>query len=229
MAEPHLHRYGEDPSQVAELFSPPGDPRGVAVVLHGGFWRDRYDRHLMDELCLDLAARGWEAWNVEYRRLGSGGGWSATFDDVRTAIERLPGLGAVAIGHSAGGHLALWAAAAGLVRGAVAQAGVADLAEAHRLGLSGRVVAELLGGSPDERPDEYAEASPAARLPLGVPQLLMHGEDDAIVPVAMSRGYERAARAAGDEVELVALPGVGHFEHLDPASEAWAAVVRWLR
>jgi pimeloyl-ACP methyl ester carboxylesterase len=86
------------------------------------------------------------------------------------------------------------------------------------------VVGELLGGSSDA----YAQASPAERLPLGVSQLLVHGEADAIVPVAMSRAYERAARAAGDDVELVALPGVGHYDHLDPASEAWAAVVRWL-
>jgi dipeptidyl aminopeptidase/acylaminoacyl peptidase len=213
---------------VAERFDPDAAPVGVAVVIHGGFWRDRYDRHLMDPLCADLASRGFAAWNLEYRRLGSGGGWPATGDDVRAAIEILVGPGAVAIGHSAGGHLALWAAAEGLVRGAVAQAGVADLVEAYRLGLSDRVAGELLGGSPEQRPDAYAAASPAQRLPLGAPQLLVHGEDDAIVPFSMSREYERAARAAGDDVELVALPGVGHYEHLDPASEAWAAVVRWL-
>lgn len=218
-----LERYGSDPSHVAELFEPNGDARGTAVVLHGGFWRDGYDRHLMDALCADLAARGWAAWNVEYRRLGSGGGWPASGDDVAAAIDTLVGPGAVAIGHSAGGHLALWAAASGLVRGAVAQAGVSDLREAHRLGLSKGVVRELLGDAPD-----YSHASPAERLPLGVPQLLVHGEDDAIVPISMSREYERAARAAGDDVELVALPGVGHFEHLDPASDAWAAAVRWL-
>jgi acetyl esterase/lipase len=217
-----LHRYGDDPSQVAELFEAER-PVGVAVVLHGGFWRDRYDRHLMDALCADLASHGWAAWNLEYRRLGSGGGWPATCDDVAAGIESLVGRGAVAIGHSAGGHLALWAAAEGLVRSAVGQAAVSDLRDAHRLGLSGGVVGELLGESAP-----YGEASPFERLPLGVPQLLVHGEDDAIVPLSMSREYERAARAAGDDVELVALPGVGHFEHLDPASEAWRAVLRWL-
>jgi acetyl esterase/lipase len=218
-----LERYGPDPSHVAERFDPDGEARGTAVVLHGGFWRDGYDRHLMDALCADLAARGFTAWNVEYRRLGSGGGWPVTGEDVAAAIRTLAGPDAVAIGHSAGGHLALWAAASGLVRAAVAQAGVSDLREAQRLGLSRGVVGELLGDAPD-----WAHASPAERLPLGVPQLLVHGEDDAIVPISMSREYERAARAAGDDVELVALPGVGHFEHLDPASEAWAAVVRWL-
>jgi acetyl esterase/lipase len=222
-----LHRYGADASQVAELFEPERRV-GVAVVLHGGFWRDRYDRHLMDALCVDLASRGWAAWNLEYRRLGSGGGWPATFDDVATGIDSLAGRDALAIGHSAGGHLALLAAASGLVSRAVAQAGVCDLAVAFRLGLSGGVVGELLGGAPEARAADYALASPSERLPLGVPQLLVHGEDDAIVPVSMSREYERAARAAGDDVELVALPGVGHFEHLDPASEAWRAVLRWL-
>ena len=217
-----LERYGDDPSQVADLFEAER-PVGVAVVLHGGFWRDRYDRHLMDALCADLASRGWTAWNLEYRRLGSGGGWPATCDDVAAGIEALAGRDAVAIGHSAGGHLALWAAAEGLVRAAVGQAAVPDLREAQRLSLSAGVVDDLLGDVP-----AYAEASPFERLPLGVPQLLVHGEDDAIVPVSMSREYERAARAAGDDVELVALPGVGHFEHLDPSSEAWRAALRWL-
>ena len=106
---------------------------------------------------------------------------------------------------------------------AVGQAAVSNLREGLRLGLSGGVVEELLADAAD-----VASASPAERLPLGVPQLLVHGEDDAIVPLSMSRDYVEAARAAGDRAELVALPGVGHFEHLDPATEAWAAVVRWL-
>lgn len=219
--------YGEHPSQVAELFEPAGEPCGAAVLVHGGFWRASYDRHLMDELCRDLAARAWAAWNLEYRRLGDGGGWPQTFEDVEAGIRHvlLSGsepLSVVSIGHSAGGHLALWAAARGLVTHAVAQAGVADLAEAARLGLSGGVVDELVP------PGLYDRASPAAMLPLGVPQLLVHGEDDDTVPVAMSRAYHAAALAAGDDVSLVTLPGVGHFEHLDPDSEAWRAVVEWL-
>jgi acetyl esterase/lipase len=216
--------YGEHPSQVAELFEPAGEPRGAAVLIHGGFWRAAYDRHLMDELCRDLAARAWAAWNLEYRRLGNGGGWPETFDDVEAGIGAIGASNTLllAIGHSAGGHLALWAAARRLVTHAVAQAGVVDLAEAARLGLSGGVVDELVP------PELYDRASPGAMLPLGVPQLLVHGEEDDTVPVAMSRAYHAAAVAAGDDVSLVTLPGVGHFEHLDPASDAWRAVVEWL-
>lgn len=224
----------------------------MAVVLHGGFWKRRYGGRLNEPLCRDLAARGWAAWNVEYRRVGfrAGGGWPATFADVAAAIDHLAVLErelpldlgrVVTIGHSAGGHLALWAAARpGLPAGApgarpvvpvthaVAQAGVSDLEEAARLELGGGAVRRLLGGLPAERPEPYALGSPLARLPLGVPQLLVHGEEDDTVPVALSRRYAEAAGAAGDEVDLVTLPGAGHFEHLDPGSEAWKIVTDWL-
>lgn len=190
----------------------------------------------MHPLCRDLAASGWAAWNLEYRRLGflTGGGWPATFDDVAAGIDHLadvPSLDlerVVAVGHSAGGHLALWAASRERSRvpltHVVAQAAVSDLREAARLGLSGGVAARLVGG----RADRYGLASPIERLPLGVPQLLVHGEEDGIVPVAMSLSYYEAAVAAQDLAELVVLPDTGHFEHLDPSSEAWAAVRAWL-
>jgi acetyl esterase/lipase len=218
----------------------------VAVVLHGGFWRDAYDRSLMDGLCEDLAGMGWAAWNLEYRRLGSGGGWPETFLDVAAGIDHVGRLVddlsvVVTIGHSAGGHLALWAAArprlpsgapgAGphvRVTHAVAQAGVVDLVEAARLRLSRGVTEELLAGSPARSPERYELASPAARLPLGVPQLLVHGGRDEIVPARMSRDYVRAAEAAGDPVELAVHSELGHFEHLDPTSSAWESVRLWL-
>jgi acetyl esterase/lipase len=216
-----LYRYGDDPAQVVELFSPAGEPRGTVVVFHGGFWRAAYDRHLMDDVCGDLAADGWAAWNVEYRRLGAGGGWPATFDDVTAALD-LVGAPAVTIGHSAGGHLALWAAGHASVTRAVAQAGVVDLREAIRLGLSRDVARELVGDG------DVAACSPAERLPLGVPQLLVHGAADDTVPASMSSAYAERARAAGDAVDLAILPGVGHYEHLEPGSSAWAAVRAWL-
>ncbi len=207
------------------------------VVLHGGFWRDAYDRHLMDDLCGDLVRRGYATWNLEYRRLGSGGGWPTTFDDLSAGIDHLAGLsldlGRVAtIGHSAGAHLALWAGMRADARvpitHAVSQAGVVDLHEAARLGLSRNAAAELLGGGPEAVPERFAVASPAANLPLGVPQLLVHGEGDDTVPAEMSRAYHRLAFEAGDDVELIVLPQVGHFEHLDPTSGPWLAVVDWL-
>jgi acetyl esterase/lipase len=233
-----LHRYGEDRSQLGELSRPAGtDDARVAVVIHGGFWRDAYDRSLMDGLCRDLASAGWTAWNLEYRRLEGGGGWPQTFDDVAAGIDHLGSLledlsVVVTIGHSAGGHLALWAAVRReprvRVTHAVAQAGVVDLVEAARLGLSGGVVNDLLGGSPSEVLERYELASPAARLPLGVPQLLVHGGRDEIVPAAMSRAYARSAEEAGDRIELIIHEELGHFEHLDPHSAAWESVRAWL-
>jgi acetyl esterase/lipase len=204
-------------------------------VVHGGFWRDRYDRHLMDGLCADLAGRGWAAWNLEYRRVGAdGGGWPHTFDDIRAGIDALCDAGlalsrVVTIGHSAGGHLALWAGReCDAVTAVVSLAGVTDLADAHRRGLSNDATGSLLGGTPYDVPDRYAAASPMARLPLGVPALLVHGDADENVPVDLSVSYAAAARAAGDEIELVVRPGIDHFEVIDPASRSWAVVMDWL-
>jgi acetyl esterase/lipase len=244
--------YGSRRDQFGELTRPRGRPAPwpVAVLVHGGFWRARYDLRLQDRLVGDLAGRGWAVWNLEYRRLGwrSRGGWPATFHDVATGIDELGKLDApldlarvVAVGHSAGGHLALWAAtrpglpagapgAEPAVRlvGAVAQAGVADLREAARLGLSRGAVRSLLGGPPGRLPLRYDLASPVERLPLGVPQLLVHGDADDAVPIELARRYAERAAQAGDPCELVELSGCGHFEHLDPASDAWGAVLHWL-
>jgi acetyl esterase/lipase len=236
------HRYGDKRSQLGELFLPAAEgPFPVAVVIHGGFWRAQYGRKLMHPLCRDLVARGWAAWNLEYRRLGrlSGGGWPNTFDDVSEGIDHLHELLApldlsrvVTIGHSAGGHLAALAATRPAPRVAVtavvSQAGVLDLERAWEWRLSKGVVRRLLGGTPEQQPDRYAATSPAARLPLGVPALLTHGGEDDIVPPAMSEGFHAAARAAGDECELVMLPGEDHFGHLDVANPLWKAVVEWI-
>jgi acetyl esterase/lipase len=246
------HAYGTRRDQFGELTRPEGvdAPWPVAVLIHGGYWRAKYDLRLQDGLVPDLARRGWAVWNLEYRRLGwrSRGGWPATFEDVAAGIDQLGGLDApldlarvVAIGHSAGGHLALWAAArrglpadapgaepAVRLAGAVAQAGVVDLREAARLGLSRDAAAALLDGPPGRFPRRYDFASPIERLPLGVPHLLVHGDADDSVPVDLSRRYARRAREAGDPCELVELPGCGHFEHLDPTSHAWGVVTDWL-
>jgi acetyl esterase/lipase len=195
----------------------------------------------MHPLCRDLAGRGWAAWNLEYRRLGrlSGGGWPRTLDDVAAGIDHLADVLApldlsrvVAIGHSAGGHLAAWAATREAPRvpvtAVVSQAGVLDLQRAWEWRLSNGVVRRFLRGTPEQQPARYAAASPAARLPLGVPALLTHGGKDDIVPPAMSEEFERAAKAAGDECELFGAPGEDHFGHLDPENPLWKAVIEWL-
>ena len=222
-----LHSYGDHPSQVCELH---GDADTVAVLIHGGFWRQRYGRELEGGIARDLVARGWAVWNIEYRRLGGGGGWPETFDDIEAAIRALPvdAPRVVAIGHSAGGHLAFWAAAQGLVDGAVSQAGALDLDELSRLGTSEGVVNQLLAGTPEEVPHRYAKASPRRRLPIGVPLLLVHGERDDDVPVHISREFASAAREAGDDCELVIVDDESHYEHLEPGSRCWQAVVEWL-
>jgi dipeptidyl aminopeptidase/acylaminoacyl peptidase len=236
------HRYGDGPSQYGELLVPEGEPpaRGwpVAVVLHGGFWKAAYGRKLMWPVCGDLMRRGWAAWNLEYRRLGlnCGGGWPATFDDVRAGLAHLERLDApldldrvVALGHSAGGHLALWAAAQdGAVRAAVSQAGVADLTYAHELRLSSGVVRRLLGGDPDEVPDRYAAASPAALVPVGVPMLCVHGARDDTVPPSVSERFTEKARLAGDRCELELFEDGDHMGHIDPEDPMWRAAVDWL-
>jgi len=199
------------------------------VLIHGGFWRDRYDRTLMHPLVDDLAGRGWATWNIEYRRLGSGGGVPETLDDVSAAIDFLAELDGldlsrvVTIGHSAGGHLAAWAAtredARVAVTAVVSQAGVLDVMRAWELGLSDTVAREFLRDDP-----ELAKlASPIERLPLGVPALLVHGGRDDIVPLEIS---ERFARASG--ATLIVEPEEDHFGHLDPPNPLWQAVVKWL-
>jgi acetyl esterase/lipase len=234
-------RYGDHPDQVANLHLPgdEGGPWPVVVVVHGGFWRERWDRTTTTPAARDLAARGYAAWNTEYRRLGQdGGGWRGTLDDVAAAVDALAAVEeadldrVVTLGHSAGGHLALWLGARGdaqvRVRAAIALAGVVDLGAAARDGLGDGAVVELLGGSPDDVPDRYAAASPAALLPLGVPQLLVHGTADAVVPLSQSMDYAEAARSAGDVVEVVDVAGADHFDVIDPGHAAWAAVAERL-
>ncbi|HSL65671.1 MAG TPA: prolyl oligopeptidase family serine peptidase [Gaiellaceae bacterium] len=197
--------YGDDPDQVADVRRGGGR---TAILLHGGFWRHAFTRANTRALAVDLALRGWTTWNVEYRRTGV----ADTLTDVEAALG-LTGSG-TAIGHSAGGHLALWAAGTGAVERAVSLAGVTDLARAAREGIGANAAVEFAGRQPP------ADADPMRRLPLPVPALLVHGTDDDRVPVDYSRAF---AAAAG--CELLELPGVGHFEPIDPRSDAWARVV----
>jgi acetyl esterase/lipase len=241
---PQTLRYGRHRDQLVVVDEPAGPARGTVALLHGGFWRDAYGADLMTPLADDLVGRGWAAANVEYRRIGQlAPGFPSLLADVAAGLDALAGRDGplVTVGHSAGGQLSLWAAGrAGLphdapgasprarVTHAVAQAGVLDLVDAAHAGLGRGAVQLLLGGEPSAVPERYALASPHARLPLGVPQLLVHGDRDEHVPASLSEGYATAAAAAADPVELVVLPGVGHFEHLDPSSDAWRTVTAWL-
>ncbi|HEX8744469.1 MAG TPA: alpha/beta fold hydrolase [Thermoleophilaceae bacterium] len=236
LARAERHRYGPARSQRADLYVPRGDgPHPVVVLLHGGYWRSRYGKSLMRGVAVDLARRGFAAWNVEFRRVGRhGGGWPATFDDVAAAIDLLAelhdprlDLGSVSlVGHSSGGQLAVWAAARPDSRvrigRVVAQSSVLDMAA------TGEPAATLLGGRPEEVPERYAAADPIRLLPLGKPMLIVHGPGDETLPVERSRAYFEAARAAGDPVKLVEPHPGNHLIHIDPRSEAWRVVADWL-
>jgi acetyl esterase/lipase len=201
----------------------------------------------MSKLAADLAANGMAAWNLDYRGIGGGGGWPATFDDVAAGIDALaalPGLDltrVTAVGHSAGGQLALWAAArpglpAGMpgstppvtVAAAVSLAGVVDLVDADRRGIGGGAVAQLLGGRSEQVAERYRLASPIERLPLGVPHLLVHGTRDRHVPADMSERYAEVAQAAGDPVDLLVRHDVGHMDLIEPRSPGWSVALEWL-
>ncbi len=259
--------YGPEPLQFGDLYLPnaPG-PHPTVILIHGGYWRARYSLDLMTGLAGDLASRGYAAWNIEYRRVGNpSGGWPATMLDVALATDYLRILAptyaldlqrVVSIGHSAGGHLALWLAARPRIArnsplagssitpqgsneaeaatplplaGAISLAGVVDLEMAWRLNLSNDAVVDLLGGSFTDVPERYAAASPAAMLPLGVPQVLIHGTNDDSVPLQVSQAYTKAARTINDPVIYIELEGADHFDVIDPNSNAWAITIEALQ
>jgi acetyl esterase/lipase len=241
--------YGTTRHQFGELRLPAGaGPHAVAVVIHGGYWRARYDLEHISHLSAALAAVGVATWSLEYRRLGHrGGGWPGTFLDVAAGADYLRTLArsyplnlgrVVAVGHSAGGHLAAWLAGRRRIAadsplfvaeplhllGVAPLAGVLDLRRAWELRLSGGVVKRLVGGTPEHLPERYAAGSPAELLPLGARQILLHGTADDSVPYEISQDYVAAARDVGDDATLIPLPDAGHFELIDPRSQEWPRV-----
>lgn len=262
-------RYGEGENHVADLHLPEnaghrnwtGERAPLAIFLHGGFWRAEYGREHTAPLAEALTQAGFVVCAPEYRRSGQpGGGWPGTFDDIALAADRLPRLaakathglvdadpaGAILAGHSAGGHLALWAASRHQLppgspwrtehqpwRGVVALAAVSDLWACYRKGLGDGAAAALMGGGPsDFDEDRYAEADPSRLVPAGAQVWLLHGLDDDRVPFPMTLDYARLARAAGvpaADATCVLLPGAGHFELIDPLSAEWPQVVEAFR
>jgi acetyl esterase/lipase len=250
--------YGSEPSQYGELRIPMGSgPHPVAVLIHGGCFKAEYatlrDLAPMGDA---LKAAGIASWNIEYRRVGeAGGGWPGTYLDVARAVDHLRVLAGryaldldrvVVVGHSAGGHLAMWVASRGRVpagsdihaadplrvRGVLDLAGPLDLT-ANIAGYEAlcrdTVITDLLGGTPAVVPERYAHASPLKLLPLGVPQVLLIGEHEEFVPRALAEAYLLAAAQAGDEVRLIVIPGVGHFEIASPRATTWPRVESVIR
>ncbi len=244
------HSYGPHPDQWGRLHLPDrggSSPRGTVVVVHGGYWRDKYTAELGVPVAEDLVEHGFAVWNLEYRRAGSdgatgAGGWPGTFEDVAAGIDHLAAIAGrcgldlgrvVALGHSAGGHLAVWAAGrhtlppdapgarpAVTLAGVVSQAGVLDLAAAERLGLSEQAARNLMGGTSAQLERPFALADPARALPIGTAVHAVHSRTDDAVPFALSADYVTAARAAGDPAELHEVGG-DHFAVIDPDQEAY--------
>lgn len=245
--------YGSDVNQFGQLFLPQGHgPFPVAVVIHGGCWKKFADLKNTVPMSDTLRKAGIATWNIEYRRVDSeGGGWPGTYRDIGAAIDYLRTIAGeyrldlkhlVLVGHSAGGHLALWAAGRrGLpessslyMKNPLPVSGVVNLAGPGRLQtlqadhlqkVCGSVpVTQLLGGEIDKVPERLREGSPAEMLPLGIPQVLITGSLDWLIPPAFGDEYVALAKRAGDRAELTVIEGAGHFEIIAPGTQAWPTV-----
>lgn len=253
VAPDHRISYGPDSLQFGDLRVPEGEgPHPVIVVVHGGCWLSFATLQHLDGFCEALTSAGLATWSLEYRRIDSpGGGWPNTLLDVGRGVDYLRELAArhpldltnvVVVGHSAGGHLALWAAGRHVIdessvlheseplaiRGAMCLSAHGDLEALRPRGpevCGSDVVAALAGGSPEEVPEHYAAASPLRMLPLGVPQHLLIGALDEHVPPASVQAYVDSARAAGDPVACDTLAAAAHFEAIAPESSAWPVVL----
>ncbi|MCU6500571.1 alpha/beta hydrolase [Rugamonas sp. A1-17] len=255
---PTLHvAYGAAPSQFAELFVPAGDgPFPVALIVHGGCWCKEYAGiSQMRNIAGDLQRQGVAVWNIEYRRFDEeGGGYPGMYLDVATAVDLLRSLAAewrldlsrvVLVGHSAGGHLAQWAASrARLPRSSplyaddplpvstvISLGGLADLRNEEQLIKTSceRDIVQLAGSASAQRPDIFSDTSPVELLPSGVRTVLIHGEFDTISPLRAGQDYARRAQAAGDQAEVIVLPGGSHFDEVAATSPSWTIVSAQIR
>ena len=243
--------YGPNPQHFAEIrFPKERGPFPLLLMIHGGFWQSAYDLQHTGPLCADLTGRGIVTCNIEYRRIGDrGGGWPGTFHDISLASYKIPEIldsdprvdmsRTLVMGHSAGGHLALWLVSRhkilktsplyekreSRIVNAISLAGVSDLRSAWKEKLGHGIVTRLIGGPPDQYPDRYDAGSPIELLPNGARQVLIHGTLDNTVPVSQSEQYVRRATESGDRCSLVKLEGTGHFELIDPESDAWSSVL----
>lgn len=244
--------YGESSWQRVGLTRPEGTAEvPVVVLVHGGFWRSDVDRHAMDALVESVVEEGWAAWNIEHRPTDDGGGWPETFEDVATVVDEVAAVAdehdldpsrVVVLGHAGGGTLALWTGArAGLPDGApgadpvvrpvavASLAGIPHLVAGSEEQLAAGAVDELMGGPPGyEADDPYLLASPAERLPFDIPQLLVAGDTDPIVPLRQSTAYAARADVAGDRVTSIVGVGIDHNDVIDPRGQEWTDTLAWL-
>lgn len=232
--------YGDHPSQFVDVWrrTGSGEPVGTVALIHGGFWQQQFDLTYLDPFAAAAAARGWDVASLEYRRVGGDGGYPATFDDVAAGLDVLKGWlrtpDVVTLGHSAGGHLAVWAAGrpaltdtrwsspAVSVRTAISLAGVLDLQASHDELLGNGAADELMGGPPDG--STWPLADPTARIPLDVPVRCVHAPDDDLVPISQSQQYVDRATAAGADATLTEVSG-GHFAATEPGTSAASALL----
>jgi acetyl esterase/lipase len=234
----HRISYGEDALQFGELRLPEtSGPHPVAVFIHGGCWLNQFSLDHVAVMSRALANQGYAVWTPEYRRVGdAGGGWSGTFDDITRSVVFLRRITAeylldlrrvIVMGHSAGGHLALWLAAQNNLplRGVISLAGICDLKAYERLGNDcAASLPGLLGGTSRDVPERWAKASPIELLPIDIRVSLIHGERDAIVPLSQSASF---AAAAGCELHVVR--GGGHFDMVSPHANAFEIICQTLQ
>ena len=231
----HTESYGKDQYQKGDLYLPKHPENGTVCLFHGGFWKMPYDRTQLSELAEAIAANGFTVWNIEYRRTGwKGGGYPGTFDDAVDAVNYLTTLKKKPLyvaGHSAGGHLALWLGN----KGSGVAVNTLELTPTALIGLapvtdllkcygdqerSGYVLALMNQTPPSEAMDKYQRVSPISLIPMAMARLVIHGSDDASVPVEESEAYASASKAAGDEIELIKIEGGSHMDFTNPESRA---------